>query len=129
EGVPGQRFPLKRRPVVPGGASAVLEVSDIDGWQEGEQAHGFVERQPDDRHFVLDAVTGEVHLGPGVREPDGALRYYGAVPPKGARLRIRSYLIGGGRRGNVARNSISVLKSSIPYVSKVQNRRAAEGGV
>src|SRR5205823_14268475 len=29
----------------------------------------------------------------------------------------------------VARNTISVLKSSIPYVSKVQNRRAAEGGV
>src|SRR5207302_11296842 len=46
-----------------------------------------------------------------------------------ARLRIRSYLIGGGRRGNVARNAISVLKSSIPYVSKLQNRRAAEGGV
>jgi predicted phage baseplate assembly protein len=38
-------------------------------------------------------------------------------------------LIGGGRRGNVARNAVSVLKSSIPYVSKVQNRRAAEGGV
>jgi predicted phage baseplate assembly protein len=78
---------------------------------------------------VLDAVTGEVHLGPGVREPDGAFRNYGAVPPKGSRLRLRSYLIGGGRKGNVARNTITVLKSSIPYVSKVQNRRAAEGGV
>jgi predicted phage baseplate assembly protein len=89
----------------------------------------FVESKPDDHHFVLDAVAGEVHLGPGVREPDGVLRHYGAVPAKGARLRIRSYLIGGGRRGNVARNSISVLKSSIPYVSKLQNRRAAEGGV
>ncbi|HXN58529.1 MAG TPA: putative baseplate assembly protein, partial [Candidatus Angelobacter sp.] len=129
EGVPGQRYSLKRRPVVPGGSSAVLEVSDIEGWQEWKQVQDFVESKPDDRHFVLDAVTGEVALGPGVREPDGALRYYGAAPPKGARLRIRSYLIGGGRRGNVARNSISVLKSSIPYISKVQNRRAAEGGV
>ena len=129
EGVPGQRFSLKHRPVVPGGAAAILEVSGIDGWQEWTQAQDFVDSQPDDHHFVLDAVAGEVQLGPGVREPDGALRNYGAVPPKGARLRLRSYLIGGGGHGNVARNTISVLKSSIPYVSKVQNRRAAEGGV
>ena len=129
EGVPGQGFSLKHRPVVPGGAAAILEVSGVDGWQEWTQAQDFVDSKPDDRHFVLDAVAGEVQLGPGVREPDGALRNYGAVPPKGARLRLRSYLIGGGGHGNVARNTISVLKSSIPYVSKVQNRRAAEGGV
>ncbi|TME24268.1 MAG: putative baseplate assembly protein [Chloroflexi bacterium] len=129
EGVPGQRFSLKHRPVVPGGAAAILEVSGIDGWQEWTQVQDFVDSQPDDHHFVLDAVAGEAQLGPGVREPDGALRNYGAVPPKGARLRLRSYLIGGGGHGNVARNTISVLKSSIPYVSKVQNRRAAEGGV
>jgi predicted phage baseplate assembly protein len=129
EGVPGQRFVLKHRPVVPGGAAAILEVSGIDGWQEWTQAQHFVDSTAEDRHFVLDAVSGEVQLGPGVREPDGAFRTYGAVPPKGSRLRLRSYLIGGGRKGNVARNTITVLKSSIPYVSKVQNRRAAEGGV
>ena len=129
EGVPGQRFALKHRPVVPGGAANVLEVSGIDGWQEWKQAQHFVDSTADDRHFVLDAVTGEVQLGPGVREPDGAFRNYGAVPSKGSRLRLRSYLIGGGQKGNVARNTITVLKSSIPYVSRVQNRRAAEGGV
>ena len=129
EGVPGQRFALKHRPVVPGGSAAVLEVSGIDGWEDWKQVQDFVDSKPDDTHFMLDAVAGEVLLGPGVREPDGALRNYGAVAPKGSRLRLRSYLIGGGRRGNVARNSITVLKSSIPYVSRVQNRRAAEGGV
>jgi predicted phage baseplate assembly protein len=129
EGVPGQRFALKHRPVVPGGSGAVLEVSGVDGWQEWKQVQDFVDSKPQDHHFVLDAVSGEVALGPGVREPDGALRYYGAVPAKGVRLRLRSYLIGGGRKGNVARNTISVLKSSIPYVARIQNRRAAEGGV
>src|SRR5437867_4328127 len=129
EGVPGQRFLLRHRPVVPGGAAAIVEVSGVDGWQEWTQVQDFVDSKPEDHHFVLDAVAGELQLGPGVREPDGALRNYGAVPPKGARLRLRSYLIGGGGQGNVARNTISVLKSSIPYVSKVQNRRAAEGGV
>src|SRR3982074_932582 len=129
EGGPGQNFSLKHRPVVPGGAGAILEVSSIDGWQEWKQVQDFVDSKPADHHFVLDAVAGEGLLGPGVRERDGALGNYGSVPPKGARLRLRSYLIGGGRKGNVARNTISVLKSSIPYVSKVQNRRAAEGGV
>src|SRR5207245_550781 len=112
-----------------GGSGAVLEVSGVDGWQEWKQVQDFVDSKPQDHHFVLDAVSGEVALGPGVREPDGALRYYGAVPAKGVRLRLRSFLIGGGRKGNVARNTISVLKSSIPYVARIQNRRAAEGGV
>jgi predicted phage baseplate assembly protein len=129
EGVPGQRFQVKQHPVVPGGAAAILEVSSAEGWQEWKQVQDFVESGPEDLHFVLDAAGGEVLLGPGVREPDGVLRRYGAVPPKGARLRLHSYLIGGGRRGNVARGAIRVLKSSIPYVSKVENRRAAEGGV
>ena len=129
EGVPGQRFALKHHPVVPGGAANILEVSGVDGWQEWKQAQHFVDSTAEDRHFVLDAVSGDVQLGPGVREPDGTFRNYGAVPPKGSRLRLRSYLIGGGQKGNVARNTITVLKSSIPYVSRVQNRRAAEGGV
>ena len=129
EGVPGQRFGLKHRPVVPGGAGAILDVSSADGWQEWTQVQDFFDSKPEDHHFVLDAVAGEVQLAPGVREPDGALRIYGAIPAKGARLRLRSYLIGGGSRGNVARSAITILKSSVPYVSKVQNRRAAEGGV
>ncbi len=60
---------------------------------------------------------------------DGAFRRYGAVPSKGARLRLREYRIGGGRQGNVAARSLSVLKSSIPFVSRVENRRPARGGV
>jgi len=129
EGVPGQRFTLKRRPVVPGASSAVLEVSSIDGWQEWKQVSDFVDSKAGDPHFVLDSVAGEVHLGPGVREPDGRVRQYGEVPSKGSRLRVRSYLIGGGSRGNVAKGAITILKSSIPYIKKVENRRAAEGGV
>ena len=39
------------------------------------------------------------------------------------------YRTGGGTRGNVAKKQIVVLKSSIPYVTRVENRRAARGGV
>ncbi len=129
EGVPGQRYQLKRRPVVPSESPLVLEVSGADGWSEWTQVPDFSPSKPDDEHFVLDAVAGEVHLGPAVREPDGALRRYGSTPVKGAQLRVRSYTTGGGSRGNVARGVITVLKSSIPYVARVVNRRAAAGGV
>ncbi len=129
EGVAGQSFLLKRRPVVPSEASLVLEVSDTEGWQEWSNVRDFSSSSSGDRHFVFDAVAGEVRLGPGVRGPDGSLQVYGATPQKGAQLRVRSYRTGGGSRGNVARGVITVLKSSIPYVARVVNRRAAAGGV
>jgi predicted phage baseplate assembly protein len=79
--------------------------------------------------FVLDHAAGEVLLGPAVREPDGGLRHYGRVPPKAAQLRLAEYRVGGGRRGNVAAGALRVLKSSVPYVARVSNRRPAAGGV
>ena len=129
EGVPGQRFPLRRHPVVPGDAAAVLEIAGDDGWVEWTEVPDFAGSSSTDLHFRLDVADGEVELGPAVRLADGALRRYGAVPPKGARLRLREYRTGGGRRGNVAPRSLSVLKSSIPFVSRVENRRPARGGV
>ncbi len=129
EGVPGQRFTLAHRPVVSTGEPMVVEVAGADGWDEWTPVDSFGDSSPDDRHFLLDAVHGEIVLGPAVREADGSLHQYGAVPPKGATLRVPMYRSGGGRRGNVARGSISVLKSSIPYVTRVENRIPAAGGV
>lgn len=128
-GVPGQRFSLLHHPVVAGDRPPVLRVSETNEWVDWVQVPDFASSGPTDRHFVLDAVAGAVLLGPGVRQPDGTLRQYGRVPPKGARLRLDAYMTGGGRRGNVAAGSISVLKSSIPFVSRVSNRRPASGGV
>lgn len=129
EGVPGQRFAVKRAPLVPGDEPAILEVSGPDGWEEWTEVADFASSGPDDRHFVLDLGSGEVRLGPAVRLADGALRSFGAVPAKDARLRLRSYRTGGGRKGNVAARALTVLKSSIPFVGRVENRRPASGGV
>jgi predicted phage baseplate assembly protein len=128
EGIPGQRFQIKRRPVV-AGDDVVLEVSGDEGWQEWEQVSDFAASDPDAPHFTFDPVAGELALGPAVRQPDGGLARYGRTPPKGSRLRLRAYWTGGGSRGNVARRALSVLKSSIPYVASVENRRPAAGGV
>ncbi|WP_239309096.1 putative baseplate assembly protein [Frankia sp. Cj3] len=129
EGVPGQRFTVARPPVIPDDEPFVVEVSDGDGWQEWTEVDAFGASGPDDRHVVLDRTAGEVSFGPAIRQPDGGLRRYGALPPTGAQLRVRRYRTGGGRQGNVARGALSVLRSSVPYIASVDNREAAAGGV
>ncbi len=129
EGVSGQRFTIRHAPVLAGAGAPVLDCSTESGWEEWHQVDDFAASGPDDPHFTLDAVSGEVALGPAVRLPDGSVRRYGRVPPKGDQLRLRSYATGGGRRGNVNRGVISVLKSSIPYIARVENRFPALGGV
>ncbi|WP_434447160.1 putative baseplate assembly protein [Lentzea sp. E54] len=129
EGVPGQSFPVSRTPVLPDLDEVVVEVSGEDGWQRWSMVGSFAESAPDDRHFHLDAVSGVVSFGPVVREQDGTLRQYGAVPARNAQVRIRRYYTGGGVRGNVRAGAISTLKTSIPFVDSVENRYPARGGV
>ncbi len=129
EGVPGQRFPVQHSPIVPGDGPLVLETAGGDGWEEWRAVEHFADSAPSDRHFMVDHVAGEVVLGPAVREPDGTLRQYGAVPPKGVPLRLPAYRTGGGQRGNVARGLLTVQRDPVPFVTSVTNRRAAIGGV
>jgi predicted phage baseplate assembly protein len=129
DGVPGQEFPIERAPILAGAGQPVLETSSDDGWVEWEPVEHFADSGPDDRHFVLDAVGGVVRFGPAVREPEGGLRQYGAVPPRREMVRLRGHAFGGGRRGNVSKGAISTLKSSIPFVASVENLDSAQGGV
>ncbi|MCD9590071.1 putative baseplate assembly protein [Streptomyces sp. 8ZJF_21] len=129
EGVPGQGFRVARPPVVAGEEPFVVEVAEGHGWVEWTRVDNFAHSTPYDRHITLDPNSGQVDFGPAVREPDGTLRLFGAVPPKGSPARVRSYRTGGGHRGNVARGALRVLRSSLPYVARVENRRPALGGV
>ncbi|MET9934889.1 MULTISPECIES: putative baseplate assembly protein [unclassified Streptomyces] len=129
EGVAGQTFRLARPPVLLDAGPPVVEVSSEEGWLRWEVVEHFGRSLPADRHVRVDATTGEFAFPPALREPDGTLRQCGAVPPKGARIRVARYRTGGGPAGNVARGAISVLLSSVPYVARVTNREAARGGV
>jgi predicted phage baseplate assembly protein len=128
DGTPAQRFALQRRPVVPWEEPAVLRVFDDDGMTEWTPVEHFADSTSNDRVFHLDPIAGEVEFGPAVRQADGSLRYYGAVPGKGAHLYLSVYRTGGGERGNVSVGQIRVLKTSVPYVARVENRSAAVGG-
>ncbi|GAA2770940.1 putative baseplate assembly protein [Streptomyces showdoensis] len=129
EGVAGQSFRLGRPPVLLDGEPPVVEVSSPEGWQRWELVEHFGRSGPEDRHVRVDATLGEFTFPPVLREPDGTLGSRGAVPPKGAHIRVARYRTGGGPAGNVARGAVSVLRSSVPYVTRVANREAARGGV
>jgi len=128
-GLPGQRLRLAHTPVVGDNPPLLLQTAEHEGWTDWQVVPHFAASGPYDRHITLDAATGELAFGPAVREPDGSLRQYGMVAPKGSVIRARRYRTGGGRSGNVARGAVQILRSSIPYVSEVVNREAARGGV
>jgi predicted phage baseplate assembly protein len=129
EGIPGESFELGRRPVVPDTDDFLVEIASGSGWDSWKEVDSFAGCGPNDHVVALDRTAGTVHFPPAVREPDGSLRYYGAVPPAGSPVRVPHYRTGGGPKGNVAARAVSVLRSTIPFVNSVENRRAAHGGV
>jgi hypothetical protein len=72
------------------------------------------------RHYVIDWSSGRVRFGNGVQ---------GMIPSAGREnVRAAWYQSGGGSKGNVARNAVTVLKRSIPFVEKAFNVDRAGGG-
>ncbi|WOD37091.1 putative baseplate assembly protein [Nodosilinea sp. E11] len=156
-GLPGQSFQVHSPPVLPRREGERLLVLPPDGlpqlWQE---VNDFADSGPADYHYTLDSLSGRIQLGPLIREPnqlkeqvyrrsrsqtrDSALtieptttataleRQYGAVPPRGAVLRMVAYRTGGGQQGNVQRHTLQIVKSAVPYVAQVTNHVPARNG-
>ena len=156
-GKPGQQFSLQSEAVLDRNANEHLRVilpgeADSEDWLE---VSDFADSTSEDCHYTLDSRTGLLQLGPLVREPaqlkaevqlrrqiqrpetgltsfpqtDHPLqRQYGKVPPRGAVLRMTAYRTGGGEAGNVQPGALRILKSAIPYVTRVTNHKAASGG-
>lgn len=129
EGVPGQVFALAQAPLVADGEPLVVEIAAGSGWEEWHEVDSFAAHTPAERIFTVDRARGELTFPPAVRERDGALTRYGAIPPPGAPMRIPRYRVGGGRRGNVGAGTIQVLRTTVPYIRSVENLAAALGGI
>ena len=130
-GKSGQAMAISEIPMLPLEPEEVVEVESEDdaGWEPWEQVEDFSRSGPDDKHFVCDPVTGEITFGPVIRTPSGEERRYGATPAAGMHVRLNSYHSGGGPTGNVGQDTLTTLRSSIPYVAAITNRRIASGGV
>ncbi|HEV7669579.1 MAG TPA: putative baseplate assembly protein [Thermoanaerobaculia bacterium] len=143
----GRALSLRRTPVLPG--SLILEVAeggfddrvadprerpDLEPETEaelqlGETAPGVARWRevpdlalagPDDRVYTLDALTGRVGFGDGVR---GA-----ALPPGVRHVRALSYRVGGGASGAVPAGAANNPVSSAAFLTKVENPLPASGG-
>jgi predicted phage baseplate assembly protein len=157
EGTPGQTFQLQGAPILARRDHEYLLVTPPGGLpQTWKEVTDFADSGPEDFHYTLDSLTGTIQFGPLIREPvqlkqqtqirstvqqqaqavvareleeiSSLERQYGAVPPREASLVMMSYRMGGGRQGNVQPGTLSVLKSAVPYVSRVLNHIPARNG-
>lgn len=130
DGTPGQTFVTRFAPVLALAPGETLEVKTGDGdWEPWEQVDSFAGSGAGDRHFGIDLVHGHIRLGPELRDSEGGVTLHGAIPAKGAILRMCRYRHGGGRTGNLDAGTISVLRSALPGIASVTNPRPALGGV
>ncbi|MDB5054008.1 MAG: putative baseplate assembly protein [Bacilli bacterium] len=93
-------------------------------WQDWTLVDDFDLSTSSDRHYMLDAETGELHFG---NNEKGIIPSFSADLPN---ICIISCQIGGGTRGNVKKNLIEQLITLTPELSavKVTNSRVAAGG-
>jgi hypothetical protein len=91
-----------------------------DYWVEWYEVPDFYDSHKDDRHYVIDRLSGEVRFGTGD---------HGMVAPQGrGNVRLAEYHWGGGIQGNIGSNTITRLLTTLPYVAGVTNHVAASGG-
>ncbi len=131
-GDPAQVFHLTIAPILDLRGGETLEIEEVIGrelvyvpWQRVSDFGG---SDRFDRHFTLDTATGEIRLGPSIRQADGSVRQYGRIPEVGRRIRISRYRYGGGAQGNVPTGRINVMRAAVPYIDRVVNMMAASGG-
>lgn len=92
----------------------------LAAWVRWSPVTHFHASGPADRHYVLDAETGELRFGDGLS---------GRTLPRGrSNVRAATYRTGGGPRGNRPAGAVSELKTAIPYVAGAVNVDAATGG-
>ncbi len=115
---------LGSNPVIAG--SLELQVDEGSGFETWLEQPDFFGSGPDDNHYVLNRSTGEIRFGNGIHA-----RIPVANPRGPANFRARIYRIGGGLRGNVAEQSLSVLQGSVPGIDAngITNLFPAAGGV
>lgn len=132
DGTPGQCFQFPHKPLLERNKeydrlSLNNGTSDEKGavWQE---VSDFGDSGKDSFHYTIDDLAGTLSFGPALRQPDGNIRRFGKVPPRGAQLSFTQYSYGGGTIGNVAAQTVTMQKSAKPYITKVTNWEPSTGG-
>lgn len=119
DGFPHQIFKLAHTPVLSG--TEVIEVKEADDqWHRWFRVDDFDASLPENRHYMIDFIKGEIAFGDGIQ---------GRIPPKGEKnIRAVSYRSGGGVIGNVKAGAIDTLLGEEPPNVDVTNVKPASGG-
>ncbi|MBN2394155.1 MAG: putative baseplate assembly protein [Anaerolineae bacterium] len=127
DGSPGQQFQLQHTPILKCGLDEALIVrgdGELDQvWQE---VPDFADSEAQHPHYMLDNYTGELRLGPAVRQPNGDIKLYGKIPPRGANLFFSRYHYSPELEDTVQIGDINTLKTSIAYIDRIKNRARIE---
>ena len=131
----GQQLEVREQEIPPDAELAVLQALEGDDavtiitddagqpeeiWIRWHEVVDFYGSGPQDRHYILDRLTGTVQFGNDC---------LGRVPLAGRNnIRMAYYRTGGGSQGNRAADSITELKTTIPYIDSVTNLEPATGG-
>jgi predicted phage baseplate assembly protein len=107
------------------GDDAITLMQDESGqieraWVRWHEVPDFYGSGARDRHYRTNHLTGEIYFGDGQQ---------GMVPPLGRNnIRLSVYRTGGGEQGDRPVESITQLKTTVPYIDRVTNLEAAGGG-
>ena len=124
-----QRFGTRHAPVLPRSHDEVIQVVDGAVTATWEEVPDFLASRPEDHHYAWNSTTGEVFFGPLIRYADGTSRQHGAIPREGSLIVATGYRFGGGAEGNVGPAPLVDMRTSLPYVDRVENIFGAIGGV
>lgn len=129
DGTPGQSFSVSRAPVLPRGEGEHVVVTDRGTATPWQEVDDFTRSGPNDPHYTWSSGSGQLTFGPRVRYPDGSVRQHGAIPRDSSEITVLGYRHGGGSGGNVGARTLTVLRSTVPYIASVINLKPATGGV
>jgi hypothetical protein len=89
-------------------------------WIKWTPTDNLADSSPNDRHYVIDRSSGEIQFGDGKN---------GKKPVQSGLHGVKvKYFVGGGEKGNVDADSISVSYHRIAFVEKVFNPKPSFGG-
>ncbi|MDZ8105293.1 MAG: putative baseplate assembly protein [Nostoc sp. DedQUE12a] len=107
------------------GKDAITIIRDEKGdvetvWLRWHEVSDFYQSGMRDRHYTVNHLTGEIKFGDGQQ---------GMIPPQGRNnIRMARYKTDGGTKGNKPAQTITQLKTSIPFINSVTNLEPAGGG-
>ncbi|BAY29280.1 hypothetical protein NIES2107_11210 [Nostoc carneum NIES-2107] len=107
------------------GKDAITIIRDEKGdvetvWVRWHEVSDFYQSGMRDRHYTINRLTGEIKFGDGQQ---------GMIPPQGRNnIRMTRYKTDGGVKGNKPAQTITQLKTSIPFINSVTNLEPAGSG-